>query len=185
MTLSALGIFSAAGAGGAVAGDYELIQTQILTSSEASVTFSNLGNFASTYKHLQIRAVVRSSSSFDNFFMRFNSDTGSNYAHHRLIGNGSTVTSTGSSSQTSMAVGVLSDSGTANVFSPNVIDILDAYSTTKNKTFRSLYGDTVSPTIRLNSGFWINTASLTTINFTAGALNFATGSRFSLYGIRG
>jgi hypothetical protein len=52
-----LGILSAAGAGGGVAGDYELISSEILGTTAASVTFSSLGDYSSTYKHLQIRAV--------------------------------------------------------------------------------------------------------------------------------
>lgn len=43
-----LGILSAAGAGGVVAGDYELISTQILAATTNSVTFTSLGDFAST-----------------------------------------------------------------------------------------------------------------------------------------
>jgi hypothetical protein len=48
-----LGILSAAGAGGGVAGDYELISSEILGTTAASVTFSSLGDYAppiSTYK---------------------------------------------------------------------------------------------------------------------------------------
>jgi hypothetical protein len=57
-----LGILSAAGAGGGgpLASDYELISTQILTSPQSSITFSSLGTYSSTYKHLQVRAVARS-----------------------------------------------------------------------------------------------------------------------------
>ena len=179
MTLSALGIFSAAGAGGAVAASsYELIETQILTGNQASITFSSLGTYSSTYKHLQIRASAKSTQ-YDNMFMRLNGDTGSNYAYHRLIGSGSAVSSLASTSQTSMVCGIHDQEST-----PNVIDLLDVYSTTKNKTIRSIYG--VAPTtIRFNSGLWMSTASLTSILLLpTTTLNFTSGSRFSLYGLK-
>ena len=186
MTLSALGIFSAAGAGGvAVAGDYELISTTILGTSTASVTFSSLGDYSSTYKHLQIRAVAKYDSAFDNLLMRFNSDTGNNYSHHRLIGNGSTVSSIATANTSSLFPG-LASSTTSGIYSPTVIDILDPYSTTKNTTIRALYGDSENPTVRLASGAWYNTSAISSILiYSQSSFNFVAGSRFSLYGIKG
>jgi hypothetical protein len=185
MTLSALGIFSAAGAGGGVAlSDYELIQTTVLGSSTPSVTFSSLGTYSSTYKHLQIRMTARVDQVNDQIFMRINADTGSNYARHELVGNGSSVGSNASTSQTAIQFGrVAYSSQTANAFTGFVMDILDPYAT-KNKTIRCLGGDSINP-LALTSGLWNNTSSLTTILIYAGATNFVTGSRFSLYGIKG
>ena len=186
MTLSALGILSAAGAGAAVAASsYELISSTVLGSNTPSVTFSSLGDYSSTYKHLQLRIVTKYDNPFDNFFMRLNGDTGSNYSVHRLIGNGSTVTSLASTSQSYFIPGITSSS-TANIVAPTVIDILDSYSTAKNKTIRALSGDTADTSIRFASGAWYNTSSITSISLLAeAAYNFATGSRFSLYGIKG
>jgi len=67
-----------------------------------------------------------------------------------------------------------------------VLDILDAYSTTKNKTIRSLSGMTGGANnLQLYSGLWNNTAAISSLNIFPGATNFVAGSRFSLYGIRG
>jgi cytochrome P450 len=77
------------------------------------------------------------------------------------------------------------NTATASAFGAGVVDILDSYSTTKNKTIRAFYGKaTASNRIALSSGFWNNTAALTQVRFSAIG-SFVTGSRFSLYGIKG
>jgi hypothetical protein len=187
------GVLSAAGAGG-VEGDYELIATEILGSSQSSITFSNLGDYSSTYKHLQIRMVTksdRSDNNLDNPYIQFNGDTGNNYTWHFLEGNGSSVSSGGFGNfNSTLANGIYPSTlgaNTTSAFSGNVIDILDAYSSTKNKTIRSLSGGTnASNFIRLTSGFWLNTNALTSIviKINVGP-NFVAGSRFSIYGIKG
>ena len=164
MTLSALGIFSAAGAGG-IAGDYELIETRIVSgTSTGSVTFSSLGSFSSVYKHLQIRASVRTNraDTTDNLLLRINSDsTSSNYHTHSLVGVGSVVVSEASNSFTGAKVmQPTAASATANNFDAGVIDILDAYAT-KNKTLRTLSGNAGNNRIWLTSNLWMNTATIT------------------------
>jgi hypothetical protein len=180
MTLSALGIFSAAGAGGGGAtGTYELIETVILGSSQSAITFSNLGTYSSTYKHLQIRSTSRSAGADAGVGLRFNGDTGNNYSFHALYSDGSSTASVASTSRSDISVTYIYSA--ANVFTGAVVDILDPYSTTKNKTVRSLLGP---PFISLFSGAWYNTASVTSITLTGQAQSFAAGSRVSLYGIR-
>ena len=187
-----LGILSAAGAGGvAAAGSYELISTEILTGNQASVTFSSLGTYSSTYKNLQIRYVARTNraSVFDSGRLKFNGDTGANFTDHGLFGTGSSV---GSYAQLNATTGINfgnapGANAAANVFGAGVMDILDAYSTTKFKVTRLLDGvSSSSPAITLNSGLWRSTASVTDIQlFPNVGTNWVTGSRFSLYGIKG
>lgn len=165
--------------------DYELIETQILTGNQASITFSSLGTYSSTYKHLQIRGVARSSSAAINLRMRINSDAGSNYASHYLEGNGSAVNSGSVGTQSFMGLGVVAT--TANQFSPMIIDILDSYAA-KNKTIRSFQGaqSGANSWVGLHSGLWMSTSSITSMSLIAGPSDtFAIGSRFSLYGIKG
>ena len=175
---------------GALPGDYELIQTQILTSSQPSITFSNLGNFSTTYKHLQIRLAARSTFSGtlgDSLRLRINSDTGANYVNHGLLGNGSSVSSYASTGQSALFQQRLTSAGMgASSFGAIVIDILDPYAT-KNKTIRSMGGFADgTPRIELTSGLWLNTSSPTAIELASGnSADFVAGSRFSLYGIRG
>ena len=118
--------------------------------------------------------------------MQLNGDTGANYSWHLLEGGGSSVISAAGSSTNYMRVGVMpGSSGTLNAFGGAIIDILDAYSTNKNKTARSLSGNASNATfIDLLSGSWINTNSLTSITLApAFGGDFSIGSRFSLYGV--
>ena len=187
------GVFSAAGAGGgAAAGAYELISTAYGTGSSGTISFSSLGTYASTYKHLQIRMVARDTSgTTDNsgIVLRFNSDTGSNYARHRLRGDGSSVSSSASTSQTSINVFTAAVGGgaTTDAFGVAVIDILDGFSSSKYKTTRALTGFHVSAgnAVELDSGLWMSTSSLTDISIATSSGNWTTTSRFSLYGIKG
>ena len=184
MTLSALGIFSAAGAGGGVSlSDYELISTTILGTATSSVTFDVTG-LGSTYKHLQIRALAKSSSTNNNANLRFNGVTTTSYSFHTLYGTGSAVESAAITSATSIANIV---NMPPSQFGASVIDILDAFSSTKNKTVRYLSGMSDGggvQSIALNSGLFISTSPTTSLTITGG-VNLATGSRFSIYGLRG
>jgi hypothetical protein len=189
MALFPLGILSAAGAGGADLGSYELIETQILASATPSITFSSLGTYSSTYKHLQVRITNRQTGAGNivSIGMRFNGDTGANYSFHRLQGTGSAVQSDAFSTQTSGFIsGSPAASEAANAFGAYVVDILDAFSTTKYKTSRNLSGVmATNGQIHLNSNLWQSTSSITSITFTAQNTDHAIGSRFSLYGIKG
>ena len=180
------GIFAAAGA---VPGAYELISTTVLGSAASSVTFSSLGDYSSTYKHLQIRSVAKTTTVGDGaeaLVLRFNSDSGSNYARHFLSGNGSSVSSGATTSANYVGAGLVTTNSSIAAFAGNVCDVLDAYSTTKNKTIRTLAGHPGSLVfIQLLSGVWLNTASITSMTLSPSLGNFITGSRFSLYGIRG
>lgn len=181
-----LGFFATAG--GAPAGAYELISTQVLGSNTASVTFSSL---ATIYQHLQIRMVARGSNVSQNRLrvaIRFNGVTSSSYAGHELFGNGSSVNSQNATSQTRAWSGAIPDGAvTANSFGANVIDILDFNSSAKNTTVRALGGSSdEAKSIGLYSGLFVNTAAVTSITLLLeSGDSFVTNSRFSLYGLRG
>jgi len=198
-----LGILSAAGAGGApVSPDaYELISTTILTSPTNDVNFTGLGTYASTYKHLQIRAVMKSVSTgavLVNTALRINGNSGaSDYSYHRLGGNGSSTYSQANyNGQDRIVIASMVASGgggsvSTNQFGVMVIDILDAFSTTKNKTVRSLSGavsgDSNARRVDLNSGVRLSTNSIDSLAIISINISdeLATGSRYSLYGIKG
>jgi len=181
-----LGFFATAGAG--AAGSFDLLESQVLSSNTASITFSSLSTYASTYQHLQIRFTARSTNSgTTSGGMRFNSDSGNNYALHSLEGNGSAVFSGASTSQNNMLLmvgGVPGASAASGLFCAGVFDILDPFETTKNKTVKALQGFATGGPIRLNSGLWINTSALTSANLFPSLGDWLTGSRFSLYGIK-
>jgi len=186
-----LGILAAAGGAVASVGSYDLLATEILTSSSSSITFSSLGDYAADYEHLQVRMVARSNRADTGSYMyvQFNGDTGSNYNYHDLQGTGSAVNSNATSG--SYPSGILdknfSPAATdpSNSFGVGTLDILDPFETSKYTTARTLSGQSSnSSRIGLTSGAWRNTASLTSITFDDIFGSFVTGSRFSLYGLK-
>jgi hypothetical protein len=178
----------------AVNSSFVLLETVTLTSAQASVEFANLNTkyAALGYQHLQIRAVSRTeqSGTARAMALRLNGDSGNNYAWHILDGDGSTVTSRNGTSQNVVYAGQTQGSGSAaNAFVVGVIDLLDPFETTKNKTLRALGGSVGTGTqfIRLYSGFRNNTAAINSVTLYAEDLssNFVIGSRFSIYGLKG
>jgi hypothetical protein len=168
--------------------DYELIESVILTGAQATVTFSNLGNYASNYRHLQIRGSYRNNNGgtgIEAGTIRFNGDTGANYSWHELWEG----TPQSGINQTGIRLQTMARNGVDNHFASGVFDILEPYNTTKNTSTRALAGHflnsgTGSTFFGLSSGSWRNTASITSISLNT-ASSFITGSRFSIYGIKG
>jgi hypothetical protein len=179
-----LGFFATAGSGGA-AGSYDLLESQVLGSSAASVTFSSLSSYASTYKHLQIRITARASraaSTTDPMIIKLNGSTQTR--SHALYGNGSSLNSYSETTAYSLWDAITGASATSNAFGGIVIDLLDAFDTNKNKTLRAMTG--ANTVVTLGSVLYGTTSATTSLEFTAfSGTNFLTGSRFSLYGIKG
>jgi len=170
--------------------DEDVLAEEILTSSQASVTFSGLDTLAAEYKHLQIRYTSRIDETVGGagtFYVNVNSDTGSNYARHFLRGNGSTVISAALTSTSTPDIGYTAGAESASgVFGAGVIDILDAFETTKYTTMRSSSGLASGyKEVWLGSVLWMNTAALTSVSFeTFGVWNFVSGSSFTLIGVK-
>ena len=180
------------GSTGGGGGSYESIATVTAAGSETTLSFTSI---PSTYQHLQIRASVRTLRALagtDSMTVRFNSDSGSNYAHHRLTGDGSTAAAGATAATTTASIintATVCESSTANIFAANIIDIHDYASTTKNKTMRAFSGGNGNTAdtafvMGLSSGLWVNTAAITSITF-GNSFGFKVGSVFSLYGIKG
>lgn len=173
--------------------DFELITTTLVSSAVSSVTFSSIGTAAAAYKHLQIRLVTRSGTgSGAAGDMRFNGDSGFNYRSHQLQGNGSSVTSSdsgGGSTSAQAFVDIMDFSpSSSNGWQVGIIDILD-WQGSKNKTVRCFGGrlanDQSITEVHLYSGAWFSTAALTDISLYARSQSLGSGSRFSLYGLKG
>jgi hypothetical protein len=169
--------------------DFELIESIFVASTTASVTFNNLNQYATEYKHLQLRLTAKSSISLlnDAISIRINGDSGNNYSIHGLVGNSSSPFSFAVTSTSNLSIQRIADSTSSGpIFGAAVADILDAYSSSKNKTLRSLGGvNDNGPRIDLTSGAWFNTQPISSLNILSGnGGNFLAGSRFSLYGIR-
>jgi hypothetical protein len=182
-----LGILAAAGfRPPAAAGSYDLIESVLLSSNTASVTFSGLAAYASTYKHLQIRVVTRSNraSAASDLSMRFNGDSTSSYRVHAMDGDGSSVYSfSGANSYAYITQWMPAASATANAFFASTIDILDFASTTKNTTTRSSNG--AISVVSLVSNGYFKTDAITSIEVFDRLASLVSGSRLSLYGVKG
>lgn len=157
---------------------YDLIASNVLGSSAASVTFSSI---PATYRDLIIVINATAAVDFAIPAIRLNSDTGSNY---------STVLMAGESG------GPISQSLTSTRYFPNyrastgagttrplitLVHIMDYSATDKHKTFLSR-GNT-SEGVEAGAGRWANTAAVNTVQVLTADQNFATGSSFYLYGI--
>ena len=123
-----------------------------------------------------------------DLLVRFNSDSGSNYADGYLYG----VDTTGISVDYETNVGRMyfgngtGSTATANAFGSFVIDILDFKDTNKYKSVRTLVGNMQSNYGQafLTSGIWLSTNAITSLTFTSNNGNFAQYSKFALYGIK-
>lgn len=169
-------------------GNFEPISTITVGSGGASsITFSSIPG---TYQHLQVRALLRTARAQvdDLVAVRANSDSGSNYVWHRLLGDGSGVAASGSTSQTYAGVGYMAAANDASsMFGALVLDVLDYSSTSKNSTFRSAYGEDSngSGSVGILSGLWLSTSAITGLRLlSTTSSNFAQYSTAALYGIR-
>ena len=167
-------------------GAYDSIATSTLTTSTADITFSSI---PSTYTHLQIRFIAKSTNSAtaaDNLAFRFNSDTGGNYTRHYLDGSGTSATAGPNTGVTQVYATCAQTSSTPDAFGVGVLDILDYTNTNKYTTTRALSGADFNASggaIQFTSGLWLNTAAITTINIRALSGNLTQYSQFALYGI--
>lgn len=167
----------------------EFISTSIVsTSGVDTITFSNIPQ---TYRHLQLRGLQRwMNSGLSYSKIKLNDDsTVSNYSSHVMYRNGSSVSSTYSTGEPAMVFNDINgtDYGSGN-YATFILDLNDYTSTTKYKTSRSMMGLSGgnSDTVRLVSGLWQGTAAVTSLSITvSGYSTFATGTRFSLYGLKG
>ena len=162
---------------------YVPIATQTLGSGASSITFSSIPS-----GYIDLRLVFSISgivNSGDNFFLQFNGDTGANYSHTHLYGNGSAA---GSSNNTSVNYAFLTDNATGpNAASPKlaIVDIF-SYTGSTNKTLLSTLAFDQNGSGGINAGInlWRNTSAITSIKlFNSGPDNFSVGTTATLWGI--
>jgi hypothetical protein len=168
---------------------YEPIATTLLTSTSATITFSNIPQ---GYKHLQIRGIARNTDSTAGSYanIRLNGDANSNYATHIMGVFSPTVKSSYAyTSATSLTEMVYCNGGgsTAAAFGGTVLDIIEYTNTNKYKTLRGFTGwqNNTTGNFLFNSGLWMSTAAINSIVITSAAGVFSINTRFSLYGLKG
>jgi len=181
------GVIASGISGHLVNNNYFSIATQTVTgSSVLAVTFSSI---PSTYTHLQLRWVGRTtrSTTSDSLYVQLNGDT-SYYYSHGLSGNGSSASAYADNTNPNNLGLATASSATSGMFSAGVTDILDYTNTNKYKTLRNFSGfdENGSGAIRLSSSANIGTsAAINSIYiYTNGGGNIDVGSQFALYGIK-
>ena len=165
-------------------GDYESIQTiTVGTGGSTTVQFTSI---PSTYKHLQVRGIMRlSEAATDNWATVSGNGTA---IGHSLIGSG-TAASAAANTGTNSAwfSDTVANSSTANVFSGFVLDILDYSNTSKYKTYRSLWGYDANGSgyVGLSSNLDNSTTAISTLTFaTRSGGGYRQYSSFALYGVK-
>lgn len=177
-------------------GSMDAISSMTVPSGGLSVVEFN--NIPQTYTHLQVRALVRGNRTpvtYDNFNLRFNTDTGNNYSWHTFYGDGrsSAVNAEGSASSNAIPVANIPGSASlTNSFGVAIIDVLDYANANKNTVLRSLNGYESNATgwggiyssVCIFSGAWYNTAAVTSITLIPANSPFQEFSQFALYGVK-
>jgi hypothetical protein len=171
-----------------MAKDYQLIQAQTLTSSAASVTFSNIPqNFTDLI--LKISARTNYSAVNDYIYMSLNGNTSLN-SYNMIYGDGSSTAGYNGAGATN-ATGISTANGatsTVNTFCNSEVYIPNyASSTAKSASVDTVIENNATATVMellsyLNTG----TSAITTIALTPGnGPNFVANSTFALYGVGG
>lgn len=168
----------------AAVGDYESIATVTVGSGgAATISFSSI---PLTYQHLQIRFSA-SSNTVSGLRLRFNSDTGNNYAWHQLFGTGSTVVASSGASQGSIAL-AYDNKADISFPVPGFTDVLDYSNSNKNKSLRTITGTEQNNNdgiVIFRSGLWVNTSAINSMSIFLDSGSFNQYSSFALYGIKG
>jgi hypothetical protein len=187
-----LGIYASQISGHLVTNSYESIATVSLSGGSASsAAFTSI---PSTYKHLQIRLIARTTATgaTDGGYMtvRFNdiATAGAYYGQHWLKGNGSATAAGADGTATNLYMERISTAQqTSSAFGAGIIDVLNYTDTNKNRVTRQLIGYDAngSGQIYFGSGMLLSTPAITKIELFPNAGSFAQYSSFALYGIKG
>jgi hypothetical protein len=156
---------------------YEAIATNTLVSNQASVTFSSLG----AYTDIIIVTKATYATTLDaSMLLTFNGDTGSNYSATNLVGDGTNA----SSGRRTNANSIEFDRASNTVPNAGITHIMNYRNSTTYKTIISRFNIT-NTVMGAWLGLWRNTAAITSLTITgASGVSFATGSTFTLYGIK-
>jgi hypothetical protein len=155
-----------------------------LGSDTATVTFSNI---AATWTDLVLITTLRGSANArsQDFFVRFNSDSGSNYSRTILYGNGTSAISARDTSTTFLRVQYgPADTAGADLFSMDRLHVMNYANANVFKTCLSETNDAGVLTER-QVGLWRSTSAITSLSVTAEGVGttIKSGSTFSLFGL--
>jgi hypothetical protein len=157
---------------------YDKIATTTLGSTSTQITFSSI---TGTYTDLILISNVRpTTSGFGYINLQFNSDSSAVYSRTYLNGDGSTASSGRNTGETVAYI-----YGNQIFASPSTF-ITQIQNYSNSTTFKTLLtrtsdsGNIVNATVNL----WRSTSAITRIDVNSVSDSFATGSTFTLYGIK-
>ena len=158
---------------------YEPIATTTLGSAQSSVTFSSIsGSFTDLV--LIFDGTLNTGSA--NLNLRLNADTGTNYSFTNLTGSGAGTYSARNSNQTAIETtnyAYLEVAGRNNA----IINLQNYSNTTTNKTVIARTNNAANG-VTAAVGLWRNTSAVNSITVLTSGNSFASGSTFTLYGIK-
>jgi predicted mannosyl-3-phosphoglycerate phosphatase (HAD superfamily) len=157
---------------------YEKIATTTLGSASNNVTFSSV---PATYTDIVVICNAKTDTGSADLWFNFNSDTGSNYSITFISGNGSIIQSARNTNATKMSV---TNYGYLETTIGTYIVNIQNYSNTTTYKSSLARANTTSNGLAEGVGLWRSTAAISTIKISPSAENFATGSTFTLYGIK-
>jgi len=159
---------------------YVALDKVTASGSASSITFSSI---PSTYTDLVIVAQTSVASGSYQNQLQVNGDTGTNYSTTYLSGSGSAVTST-RGSNVSQAVLGYDDYNTTAIGQMTTIHLMNYANTTTYKTILAR-GSNANTGVSTTVSLWRSTAAITSVTVkNSGGVNYASGSTFSLYGIK-
>lgn len=155
---------------------YTQIATTTLGSAQSSVTFSSISG---SYTDLILVGSLNTSAALD-YWYRLNGDTGTNHSNTRLIGNGSTASSSRGTNSDRTYINAVGSTTGQHQF---IIHLLNYSNTTTYKT-QLVRFDNAGQESNARVGLWRSTSAITTILIQTDSSTFTSGSTFTLYGIK-
>lgn len=170
------------------AGAMELISNTVLGADAASI---DLTSIPATYDALRLVVVGRASpsSTVQELYLRFNGDSGTNYAFERITGSSTTANATGGTGAIAARCGYLpAANAPANAAGIAIVDIPRYAATAWHKVAvgTGYTRDAASGgAIYAFGSQWLSTAAINQITILAASGNLLAGSSAALYGIKG
>ncbi len=159
---------------------YVALQTQVLTSTAASITFSSIPQ-GYTDLRLVMQGRTDTGNNVDYAVVKLNNDATSLYSRVEVYGDGS---STGSGRAANFLIGISSTAqgGNTQLKSATIMDFMSYSNSTTYKTV--LYKEADASNIVLGGfGLYRSTSAISTITLTPYYGTWQAGSTFTLYGI--
>lgn len=155
------------------------IATTTLGSATGTITF---GSIPATYTDLRI-VMVGTMVNSEQPYVRFNSDSGTNYSYTCLYGTGSSAGSFRSTSSTRIYVAPAPNWSNTNAQMATVDVFSYTGSTFKTVLCAGSNDNNGSGATDRTVGLWRSTSAITQIDIVGNGQNFATGFTATLYGI--